>query len=313
MNSYPASGSSLGSLLTHFVGRPGYIVEHDVKLNNNVVHGPIVNDRGCSIQGFQLPIVVNNANVDNQQVLNTNDYCINDIEGLVKVNKHSGDTFTDTEHLNNMDLHGGLTCNELGDQCVQVFYINASIDDKFVTSLLLKSVTKHILANEQTQCDVFQKCKMQSDFQFGFIPLSNLIFPQSTDVGLGFESPVEQRFTAKKHGVPNFVGARIPVKSQLNVQAWEIMLENYWDEQLIELICHGFPLDFNRESVLVSDMRNHVSAIQFPHDVDAYLSEECSYDTILCPFTENPINGCHYSPFMTQEKSGSGVRRVIID
>ena len=89
---------------------------------------------------------------------------------------------------------------------------------------------------------------MQTDFPFGFIPLSGLALPQSKVTG---------------------------------------------------------PLDFNRKSVLISDMRNHASALQFPCDVDAYLPEECAYDAILGPFTENPITGCHYSPFMTREKTGS--------
>ena len=146
---------------------------------------------------------------------------------------------------------------------------------------------------------------MQTDFPFGFIPLSDLALPQSKVTGPRFESPIDQHHSAKKYGVPNFWGARIPVKSQLNVSAWEIMLEDYWDQQLIELIHHGFPLDFNRKSVLISDMRNHASALQFPCDVDAYLPEECAYDAILGPFTENPITGCHYSPFMTREKTGS--------
>ena len=63
----------------------------------------------------------------------------------------------------------------------------------------------------------------------------------------------------------------------------------------------------------MSDMRNHASDVQFPRDVDAYLSEECSFDAILGPYTDNPIADCHYSPFMTREKTGSNVRRVIIN
>ena len=102
-----------------------------------------------------------------------------------------------------------------------------------------------------------------------------MALPQSKVIGPGFESPIDKHYSAKKHGVPNFLGARIPVKSRLNVSALDVMLENYWDEQLIELR-HGFPLDFNRKSVLISNMRNHASGLQFPCDVDACLFKECS-------------------------------------
>ena len=57
---------------------------------------------------------------------------------------------------------------------------------------------------------------------------------------------------AKHAGVPNFLGSRTPVSSQLNVEEWAKVLGDYWDKQLIELIRYGFPLDFNRNCVLIS-------------------------------------------------------------
>ena len=58
---------------------------------------------------------------------------------------------------------------------------------------------------------------------------------------------------------------------------------------------------------------NHSSALQYPSHVDAYLHEETEYSAILGPIGKNPIKNCHFSPFLTQEKSGSDKRRVIID
>ena len=88
---------------------------------------------------------------------------------------------------------------------------------------------------------------------------------------------------------------------------------DYWDSQLIELLRHGFPLDFNRGSNLNHDLKNLSSANSFPHDIEAYLAEELSYGAIVGPFDSNPINQCHHSPFMTREKDGSDCRRVIVD
>ena len=83
--------------------------------------------------------------------------------------------------------------------------------------------------------------------------------------------------------------------------------------QLCEFLKFSFPLDFNRNSKLRWENKNHNSAIQFPGDVDAYLQEELKYQAIMGPFKESPIPNCHFSPFMTREKANADHRRVIID
>ena len=83
--------------------------------------------------------------------------------------------------------------------------------------------------------------------------------------------------------------ARITIKSQLNVKAWQKALEGYWDRQLLELIKFGFPLDFNHACSLGQYTGNHSSANDFPNDIEAYLEEELSYGAILGPFNKNPI------------------------
>ena len=101
--------------------------------------------------------------------------------------------------------------------------------------------------------------------------------------------------------------------SQLNVDRWEELLKGYWDQQLLQLLRFGFPLDFNRSCTLHNEQGNHTSATQFPLDMDAYIEEEFGYGALLDPFKENPIENCHTSPFMTRNKSNSDRRRVIID
>ena len=175
--------------------------------------------------------------------------------------------------------------------------------------LLSRSVSKQILKMKIFNVMHLNVGKCRQMCSFGsFLSLTWLSHNQKSLV-LGLNLPLISITVLRNLGSPIFFwgggggGAQIPVKSQLNVSAWEVMLENYWDQQLIELRCHGFLLDFNRKSVLISEMRNHASALQFRRGIEACLSEECSYDTILGPFTENPIAGCHYSPFMTREKT----------
>ena len=126
-------------------------------------------------------------------------------------------------------------------------------------------------------------------------------------------SRIAQHFAVKAHGVPSFLGARIPVASQLNVNEWKRELEGYLDQQLLQLIRFGFTLSFNRKCKLLSDNKNHSSAIEYPDDIQTYLDEEKHYGTILGPFDSSPIPNMHFSPFMTREKPNAPNRRVIID
>ena len=78
----------------------------------------------------------------------------------------------------------------------------------------------------------------------------------------------------KNTGIPNFMGMRIPVKTNLNVGACRKYLTDYFVQQLPDLIEFGFPLDFDRSRYLHSTLVNHASAhLQLDH-VDKYIQEE---------------------------------------
>ena len=111
----------------------------------------------------------------------------------------------------------------------------------------------------------------------------------------------------------NFMGEQLTLKSQLNPDAWDTYLQDYWDRQLPLLVRIGFPLDYNREGVLRSQTENHTSAKSFPEDIKAYLEEEISHGAILGPFHSCPVDNLHISPMMTSDKPNAPHRRVIID
>ena len=193
--------------------------------NNKIFKDSIARDeKGVNLNSHP-PIVGHNTN-GAEHGENSSDTCIVPVQGFVEVNKDTVNTFTDTMHLNNMEFRGGIAVTGCED-IVKVFDINATNDDKFTMGLFSKAISKQIFKNRNLQCDAFRSWERLTDFHFGFIPVSDLALPQSRVIGPGFESPIEQHFQAKKHGVPNFLGARIPVKSQLNVSAWEIMLKDY--------------------------------------------------------------------------------------
>ena len=180
--------------------------------------------------------------------------------------------------------------------------------------MLLKDGWKRHVPYLEKYCRDFSLWKSQTDYTFGFVPLNNLILPGSPDhIGDKVADPVAQHLRIKPSGVPNFLGLRIPIESQLNVPEWKKLCANYWDQQLIHLVEFGFPLDFNKNSKLCHDDKNHSLAIDFPADVQTYLEEEIKHGAIMGPYDVNPIPNAHVSPFMTREKPNAPNRRVIID
>ena len=189
---------------------------------------------------------------------------------------------------------------------------NVGIVDKFVNSILHVSQFNGNIPD--VDIEIFHKWHSQSEFNFGFVPLGSQVLPDivqnNNSQGL---NPLEMHAMVKATKKPNYMQARLPVNSQLKVDAWKRHLNGYWDEQLVHLIEYGFPLDFNRNCPLINETANHKSATDFPSDIDAYIEEELKYDALLGPFKQHPIPSGHCSPFMSRPKPNSDRRRVIVD
>ena len=235
------------------------------------------------------------------------------------LNKHLSDndtTLQTTITSGKVNGHQDVVSNGIRSENVLIYDVNAGNTDfgiELCDTLLRDGWKKHVPYLD-AHCLDFSLWRKQSDFQFGFVPLSNLVLPDSVGhVGDKVNDPIEQHFRVKSTGIPNFLGARIPIESQLNAEEWEKMLSGYWDKQLVHLIRVGFPIDFNRSCHLTHEDKNHSSAVDYPEDIKAYLNEEIQYGAIIGPFQSNPIPNCHVSPFMTREKPNASNRRVIID
>ena len=114
-------------------------------------------------------------------------------------------------------------------------------------------------------------------------------------------------------GQPNYKQARIPIKSGLNLEAWESRLASYPDRRLFQYLKFGFPLSINKGARLGnSSITNHFSARQFPNAIDQYLGKEIELGAIWGPFTPPMDLKIHCSPLMTRPKD-LNKRRVILD
>ena len=67
-------------------------------------------------------------------------------------------------------------------------------------------------------------------------------------------------------GLPNYkMIIRFPIKSGLNLPAWEYSLKDYPDERLFQYLKFGFPLSLTDSDKLHNtDVTNHFSAPQHP-------------------------------------------------
>ena len=149
--------------------------------------------------------------------------------------------------------------------------------------------------------------------KFGFCPLSKLQLYTGESVKHSTTfTDLQAHKLVKASGKPNFLGCRIPVQSNLNIASWRAYLSEYWDAQLLDLLEFGFPLDFQRDSILVSTEKNHTSALQNLQHVQAYIEEELSFKAMLGPFDHKPIP-LHVSPLMVRDKQDSSKKRTIMD
>ena len=155
---------------------------------------------------------------------------------------------------------------------MRIFDING-LEDKYLNTILNRSY--HLTSTPNCDAQSYEKWKAQSDFNFGFITMGEFRLSGSQEIHeMSHYCPIEAHLIAKQYQKPNYLGARLKADSQLNLNAWKMPLLDYWDKQLIDLLYFGFPLDFNRSSSLKWEGINHNSAIHYPRDIEAYLSEE---------------------------------------
>ena len=117
----------------------------------------------------------------------------------------------------------------------------------------------------------------------------------------------------KATGLPNYKQARFPVRSNLNLPAWEKHLADYPDQRVYQYLKFGFPLSLtDPDSIHNINISNHFSALQYPEAIQQYLDKEKAHGAILGPFSDIPSVNFHCSPMLTRPKD-TDKRRVILN
>ena len=118
--------------------------------------------------------------------------------------------------------------------------------------------------NLMGSCPTFKLWDKQNACKFGFIPMGELDEPPTSRSSNINADPLTLHTIIKDSGDHNFKKCQISVKSQLNPDLWDKLLMGYWDSQLPLFVRFGFPLDFDRDSILESYQENHTSAKKLP-------------------------------------------------
>lgn len=131
---------------------------------------------------------------------------------------------------------------------------------------------------------------------------------------MGFSVHLQHRVLA--FGQYNFLGARLPVPSSLNLPLWRSKPRGYDDYAACDFLEFGWPVGLNYASSLSTDQfsRNHKGATDFPSAVDSYLSLELERGAVIGPFSSNPFSRpIVISPLNSVPKPQSFERQMILN
>ena len=97
-------------------------------------------------------------------------------------------------------------------------------------------------------------------------------------------------------GLSNYRLARVPIPSDLKIDAWEHHLQSNPDTRLIHYLKFGFLSIKHHCNLVTSEVKNHFSAVSHKQTVQEYLDKEFLAGAILGPFNIDPAHGIHSSP-----------------
>ena len=155
----------------------------------------------------------------------------------------------------------------------------------------------------------------------GFIPPSPLQFGHIRDCSRcqvdkqWLQKPIQLYHYVQSFKCPNFLGARVQVNFDINLNLVDELAASYWDWQLPLFLRYGFPMDFRGSHFDLGDGGScYASAQEYPEHVEAYINDEIEHVAIFGPFKNKPFGEeTHVSPFIIRHKQNSDKRRVIID
>ena len=121
---------------------------------------------------------------------------------------------------------------------------------------------------------------------------------------------IQQNRWVIESGVPNFMGCRIPVKSNFNIEKFAQLMETAPDKCILEFIRFGCPIEHDSSPVSQSCTVHAGAKFAFEKHIEDYLQVEMKEAAIIGPFDNPPFD----SPCtILVAKKDSNKCRVILD
>lgn len=119
----------------------------------------------------------------------------------------------------------------------------------------------------------------------------------------------------RRTGLPNMIGARITVPSQLKIPAWHSIATGHPDDDyVLKGIQFGFPLHYTGPPLARPNKVSHSSADRYLSQVQHYVKTETLNKAMLGPYVTSPfVEWTNFSPIMTRPKDQPHKRRIIVD
>ena len=140
--------------------------------------------------------------------------------------------------------------------------------------------------------------------------------PASSDVTINKDFPPEYFLELHKRvrlgGTYNFAGSRIRLEhSFINIEKFRLMLQDYDDLGILQLLEFGFPVGLSQDFELKSSTQNHSSSYEFYTYLDQFFTKEVALRGIAGPLINAPFPSTMISPLMTAIKKPSSRRPVF--
>ena len=115
-------------------------------------------------------------------------------------------------------------------------------------------------------------------------------------------------------GLPNFLVARRPLPSGLNINNWRKSLPSYHDKQIVDFLEFGWPVGYTSSKLPIPTYSNHKELLDYSTHINNYIETELFHEALLGPFKISPFTPwANYSPIMTREKKNTSKRTIIVN
>ena len=118
----------------------------------------------------------------------------------------------------------------------------------------------------------------------------------------------------KKSGLPNYIGARIPIETTLNIDFLTSALQGYEDEVIVEFFKFGWPINNISDPKCANRFcGNHKSATSNPKAIQKFVKKGLADNSIMGPLNDIPFSKFVVSPLGSVPKTDSSERRTIMN